>query len=225
MAAYSARVNLPRRIVRLAACAAAFALGACASEPPPEGVASTGAAPAEASFVVPAGGYASAFQTVKDTLRDAGFVLARVDAREGVIVTAPRESSGIATPWLGAEATFADGVEATANVERRVVEVRFGPALEAPGTGEPRAQGWEAAEVVGAVTASVWRVRSPGRRVESSSIRLTSFASDSSVRARGLEPDFTTRQRADEALATRCAGAIRDRVGDTSHPSAAPQDQ
>lgn len=199
--------------MRLTAWAAALALGACASEPAPEGVEATGAAPAEASFVVPAGGYAHAFQTVKDTLRDAGFVLARVDAREGVIVTAPKDSSGVATPWIGAEATFADGVEATANVERRVVEVRFAPARDALGTDAPRAPGWEEAEVTGAVTASVWRVRSPGRRVESSSIRLTSFASDSAVRARGLEPDFTSRQRADDAVAARFAGAIRDRLG------------
>lgn len=184
--------------------------------PTESGAAPPGAgAPAERSFAAPSGEYARVFETTKDVLRDAGFVLARVDAKAGVIVTAPLASSGFATPWIGAEATFNDSVEAVANAERRIVEVRFlvpgapGAPTTESGAGSPGGAALEAGAVAGEVSARVVRVRSPGRRVESASIRLTSFASDASVRERGLEPDFQAPEREDPALAERVASRIR----------------
>lgn len=171
--------------------------------------------PPERSFAAPPGEYARVFETTKDVLRDAGFVLARVDAKAGVIVTAPLASSGFATPWIGAEATFNDSLEAVANAERRIVEVRFlapgaGASSMESGAGSPAAgAALEAGAVAGEVSARIMRVRSPGRRVESASIRLTSFASDASVRGRGLEPDFQAPEREDPALAERMASQIR----------------
>lgn len=98
------------------------------------------------------------------------------------------------------------------NVERRRVEVQFvRVAGGAPG-----------AFAEGAVSARVLRSWSPGRRVDSSSIRLTSYATDPALTARGFEPDYTRDVGADDALAERLAEAIRERITTVGTPTGTP---
>lgn len=89
------------------------------------------AAPQATSLDVPPGQYSQAFEAAKQTLRDARFDLARLDAQVGVITTLPRVSSGFATPWIAHGGSFGADTEGLAHYQRRTVRVTFTPATAA----------------------------------------------------------------------------------------------
>lgn len=175
--------------------------------------------PGAALVDVPAGRYSAVFQAAKDVLRDAQFELDRVDAEGGVITTRARGSSGLATPWLPHSAGFSDAVTGLAQRERRRVEVVFSAAGEAdqqretPGSDVARPALPPDMPLRLEVLVTVERVYRPGKRVDATGVRLTSYASDPSMRQDGLEPAFAVESRKDAGLAGVLAEKIRKSAG------------
>lgn len=212
----------------LAACflgLVGVALGGCA-----------GAGKVSTEVAVAPGRYAEAFEAAKDVLRSYQFDLDRVDAVSGVVTTHGRGSSGLATPWIPHGSSFGDGVSGAIERERRVAAVVFTSgageasaaeggvdkvdaidellpgAIPGAGAGAGAAVLDSAGEVRARVTVWVERVYSPGRRVSSTSVRLSSFTSDSELREQGLEPSFAVQVREDAALGARIAREIGGRI-------------
>lgn len=173
-------------------------LSACASRP------------GEPEFTVEAGGYAASFARAKDVLREYEFELERVDARAGVITTAPRPWAGGATPWIPHASTFGDAVEGLANDERRTVRVEFLAPGATGGHDDLRATD---GEITGQVTVTVERIQRPGRRADPSGVRLHSFTTDPALDAKNESGPFITTTREDFALAARIARDIAREPG------------
>ncbi len=208
---YTADVEHPRAlsIAALILTAAALCAG-CASQPP------------AATFEVPAGAYANAFQSAKDALRDAAFELDRVDARDGVIVTAPRQWAGIATPWIPHSTGMRSSMEGLAHHERRYARVVFEPI-----GGASSEHGTDLREYDGKMNATVevvvQRIYRPGRRVSPAGIRLTSTAVDPSLIERGMQPQFIEDQGQDAELAGRLAAKMAGAKNTHVEGDAAPK--
>lgn len=142
--------------------------------------------------------YDRAFDAARRTLRDMGFTLARVDAREGELLTRPRWSGGIATPWIEGETTFSDEVDSALNTTRRVVRVRLD---------RPTSEGGEVSALVDAV---VERVYAPGRQVQTASIRLSGYYEDIDPATGLARPQSVGVSREDPGLASEVARRIRE---------------
>lgn len=201
---------MPRRVGQFAHFLLASVLSGCAT------------IPASPDVGIPAGQYAAAFQAAKDAVRDYQFELDRVDAEGGVITTHTRGSSGLATPWLPHTDSGGGAWRGLVQRERRRVEVVFWPAGAEPacdGTSgahssavalrPPLDQG---AAMTARVSVFVERVYRPGRRVDATSVRLSSFASDPELKELGLEPAFAVVDRPDPSLQSRIAGDIARRI-------------
>ena len=181
---------------------ASVCVGCARSEPRPQ-------------FEVAAGEYSRAFEAAKRVLRDSQFELQRIDAREGVITAAPRPSSGFATPWIGHGTTFGDGTEGLAHFQQRSVRIEFQSVAEAPSSGnQSGAMDLRTFEgpVRGNVTVSVERFTKPGRRVDSTSVDLLSFAEDPEALASGAQPAHTRVLRDDPELAGRIARLVEAEI-------------
>lgn len=184
-------------------------LAACASRP------------ADNTFTVAPGQYTAAFDAAKKTIREAEFELARIDARGGVIATLPRASSGFATPWIQHGSSFNDDVEGLSHYQRRQVRITFLPegTTEADSTSDAGIDLREhQGPLIARVEVEIERVYKPGRRLDATSARLTSFATDPDLVERGLQPMFTAEHRPDPALAARIAQEISSRVSATPNP-------
>ena len=177
-----------------AVCGAAW-LGGCASGGATE-------------LAIGPGEYAVAFDAARDVLRDARFEIDRVDARAGVITTAPKT-----TTWRDLEDVL--------NRHGRRVRVSFEPAGEPVGgeAGEA-AEGntirdlltEEPGELVMRVRGVVEREQRPGWRLESSAAHLSTRAEDPALVRRGMEPGYTVAVREDAALGGELAQRIAKRL-------------
>ena len=183
-----------------AVCGAAW-LGGCASGGATE-------------LAIGPGEYAAAFDAARDVLRDARFEIDRVDARAGVITTAPKT-----TTWRD--------LEDVRNRQGRRGRVAFEPAGQAWGEGEAPADpvrdllAEEPGELVMRVRVVVEREQRPGWRLESSAAHLSTRAEDPALVRRGMEPGYTVALREDTALGGELAQRIakrlrRDAGGDDS---------
>lgn len=177
------------------------ALGGCAAPTPPR------------SFEVPAGRYDAAFEATKDILREHEFELARVDAREGVVSTLPRQWAGFATPWIPFDAEDGAAIDGFLNHERRRARVVFEPPMGAAPNPDVLDRRVYDGPLTGLVEVTVERIQRPNRRVGVPSVRLSSFARDPEADALGEPSWFTVDSHSDEALAARLAGLIRERTG------------
>ncbi|MBL0927222.1 MAG: hypothetical protein IBJ11_06155 [Phycisphaerales bacterium] len=196
--------------------ARALTTAAIALTPLLSGCAASGEGPA-LSF--PAGEYPVYFQAAKDVLRDARFDLARIDAQSGIVQTDPRASSGFATPWIPHSATFADSVEGVAQRQRRIATIAFSPPTSPPTAGQaPSAPGPTDPNTPMTLSVSVMiqRTYRPGRRVDPTSIRLSSFTVDTLSEQAGEPRQFSSDLRPDPALAASLAAKIRDRAREIS---------
>lgn len=168
-------------------------LGGCAS---PSG---------ERSFVFPAERYAEVFDATRVELRRAGYTLERIDATSGEILTAPKTNAGLATPFEPEYASVGQVWQDTINSQPRTIRVRFRDAADGtppPETGEIRAE----VEVV------LWRLRRPGWRLETESIRMSRNWLDPSLSARGVGSGNLVPLRRDDAFASRLAARVRDQI-------------
>lgn len=181
---------------------AAAALGGCA-----------GGGARSTEFEVPPGRYEAAFDSVRDVLAGYRFELARVDAAAGVIATTPKTTAGLATPWDADQTTLEQDLDDLVNKQQRVARVTF----EAPGPDIRTATG----PVRGRVEVVIERVRRPGWRLDTTSLRLSSFTEDPALRERGLWPRYTVATEQDPLLAGRLAADIRRKLG-LAEPAVAP---
>jgi len=166
-------------------------------------------------WTIPAGDYAQAFQATKETLRRRGFTLDRVDARGGVIITAPAESAGLATPWSRTEGSPAGEIASFLHRDRRRVTVRFAP----DDADEPEAGGVDRMHYVGPITASVVVEREiihrPGFHLSSTGVRLSSVSSSTA----GAERIIVRSAGEDRALAHAIAAPLIRRFGAPRTPA------
>lgn len=169
------------------------------------------------AFDVPAAEYAGAFAAAKDALISARFELDRVDARAGVITTKPKPTSGLATPWDSEQTSLGQEFEDLLNRHYRRARVTFEPADAGALPADLRDSGLPTRCTV-AVT--IDRVRRPGWRVETTSIRLSSTSFDPEVGQRGMWPQYAVPIARDDRLARRLAVAIR---GSIDVPTDAPR--
>lgn len=184
-----------------------------------------------ATLHIPAGDYARAFDAARHELRDAGFVLERVDAWSGVITTRASTSAGFATPWSSDQSSIGQELGDFAHRNRRIVRITFEPAPPAPpapptpptpsaANGEPAAPRTEPfaepttdlraadTDLVMRIRVIVERVQQPGWRIDTSSIRQSSYATDPALVARGMQPTFAVPREEDPLLAARLARRI-----------------
>lgn len=140
-------------------------LGACAST----------TAPTPAPMRIDAADYAAAFQGAKDVLRDAGFVLDRVDARHGVITTIPRASAGYATPWMGHARTPGVALDDLLHNHARAVAVEFTPGPIDPPADDMRTV---TGPIEVRVIAEILRAERRGRQLDATQPRRSTYTID-----------------------------------------------
>jgi hypothetical protein len=183
----------------------AAGLGGCA--------ASHDASPA---FEVPPGRYAEAFEIARDVLVSYRFELQRVDAAGGVISTDPKTTAGLATPWDAEQGRLYQEFEDLGNRQRRVARITFEPAAPVQPSADLR-------DAPGALTGLVQvyteRTRRPGWRIETTSVRYSSFSRDEELVRRGMFPQYTVPTTRDPDLSARIAERIRRRLGAESKPA------
>lgn len=180
-------------------------------------------------FAVPPGRYIETVEVARRVLMEAQFEIDRVDAAAGVLTTHPKSSAGLLTPWITDQSTLEQRVADAANTHRRRVRVTFEPAA----VGVPEGPGGQAAaDVAGGVWSSVGaldlresevaltarvevyvdRVRRPGLRLETESIRTSRVSLDPSLSARMMNPEYVTSVDRDDLLAARLAERMRRRM-------------
>lgn len=186
------------------------------------------------SFDVPAGAYAAAFDAARDALREHRFTIDRVDAREGVITTAPKPSAGLFSPWDREQTTFRDEAADLLHDQQRVVTIRFEPAGIPPPTGReigaqtaPAAPPRDLTTLQGPLRAEVTvvllRLRRGTWRTDADSIYLSTFASDTTPDAppsRFYEPI-----KRDPRFASHLAELIAGRLAPDEPNDDEPPDQ
>lgn len=188
---------------RLLACLLLALLTGCASSGNP----SLSLAPAQ---------YPAAFEAAKDVLAAYRFDLDRVDAGEGVITTKPKATAGLVTPWDTEQSTLDDEVDDLFNQQQRRVRITFEPAQEGPAAPDLRTY---VGPVAARVEVVVERTRRPGWRLETTSIRYSTFTQDPALVDRGMWPQYTVPIAQDPELAARLADGIRNRLGQTPAPA------
>lgn len=159
------------------------------------------------TFTINDAEYEQTFSAARDVLRDAGFILDRVDAQRGIITTHPRPSSGMATPWIDHASSPGDAAAATLHRERRFATVRFARSTD------PTAQP-DAASIDADVEVFIQRLGAPGRKPEPSSIRMTSRWTEGSRGNGPATPFDAISERPDDRLAAELAARIRARATD-----------
>ncbi len=163
------------------------------------------------TFTVPASRYAEAFDAARDELRRAGYTLERIDAAGGEILTAPKTFAGLTSP-LGIESrSIGQMVGDTINTQPRTVRVSFRDA----GTGATPADATgsdDAGEIRAEVLAVEWRLRRPGWRLETETMRGSRTWRDPALAERGIRSGMLTPLGRDDVLAARIAARIQRKL-------------
>lgn len=186
-----------------------FTLGGCASKPTP------------ATIAIEPGAYPRVFDAAREVLLAQDFELERVDAASGILSTVPKGSAGLATPWISDAGSLAEQVQDLGASHWRVARVTFQPAAptDRPPIGTPGSgfsdlpdlrQSDQPLEAV--VQVFVYERYKPNRRLETESIRRSTFFTDPDLLARGIQPNHLTPLRQDPGLASTLADRIRRRL-------------
>ena len=188
-------------IVLVAGMVAALFAGGCAAGGPGE-------------LAIGPGDYPAAFEAAREVIRDARFDIDRVDARAGVITSAPRVSTGIALPWDMAGSTPARQLGDLLNRHARRIRVTFEPAGAAgeEAAGRPDLLATEPMGLVMRVRVLVEREQRPGWRLESTAVQLSGRARDPELERRGMQPGYTVVLREDPDLSGKLAARIAERM-------------
>jgi len=153
--------------------------------------------------------YDQVFDTTKDALRSAGYLLDRVDRRFGIITSQPRDAGSVLEPWRDITATPAQALDASFNYEHRILRINFIPAsgtTRTPPTQadtpapiaqiepQPQTTTTDITSYEGTlridVQAIIERAHHPGRRIETTSLRKSSYTIDPSLAKRGIPAKF-----------------------------------
>jgi len=177
------------------------------------------------SFVIERDAYDEAFEATRDVLRAYRFTPDRVDARAGVIATAPKTTAGLATPWDNEQTTFDEELSDLGNDQQRRVRVTFTPVRPEDGGDDPL--GAPIPDVRAAtgdievrVQVFLERIRWPGWRLNAASIDLSTRARDPDLARRDMEPSYVQPIRRDDEYAGRLAASIAKRLGLPPEPPA-----
>ena len=190
------------RVVFVLLTLSALILGGCASEQR-----------ATASFRIPAAEYPLYFEAARDVLRENHFSLERVDARAGLLTTAPIASAGWATPWIDHASTFSQSTNDLIQRNRRVATIHFSPVTDATNRANPLdpvsndLRRFEGTIEVN-VSVIIEQVYRPGRRLSPTSIRLATFTDDPRQGDIGPEQLVTRVVANDADLASRIADQL-----------------
>jgi hypothetical protein len=198
------------------------------------------------SAAIAPGQYTEAFDAAREVLRDYKFTLSRIDARAGVIMTEPRFSYGIASPFDPVHLNPRDSVRDFMNQQDRRVRITFSRPGETPAPDPETATGSatgssdvpppddilldnsrvpaigedlraEAGALVMHVDVIIDRIHVPHRRLETSSIRQSTFAQEPALGERGMQPTYSVPRERDDELAAKLLADVLKRLG------AAPQ--
>ncbi|HYE60906.1 MAG TPA: hypothetical protein VD997_02825 [Phycisphaerales bacterium] len=162
--------------------------------------------PTSPEFQVGTGRYAAAFDAARETLRDYRFQLERVDAQQGVITTQPKATAGLVSMWDKDQSSLSQEVDDTVNNQSRVVRITFENDAGEPAPVDP------AGLLRGRVEVTVYRRQSPGVRVSSRAIGMTTTASDPQAAAQGVGGEYNVPVSQDTRLAARLAAEIEKRL-------------
>lgn len=173
-----------------------------------------------ATFEIPPGEYAAAFEAAKSALIDSRFELDRVDAAAGVISSQHRQSVGFARPWDNQQSHASQEVGEFLHRHNRVVRITFGPVPPAePAEGTQAAPGEAPADLrtldeplVGTVRVVIVRLYRTGFRADPSGITLGTFSEPLVLSDRNVWPGFSTPVRRDTSLEKRVAESIRRKL-------------
>lgn len=169
------------------------------------------------SYAVAPGQYRQAFEASRQVLRDERWLVERVDAAQGVLTTQRRAD----LPAGDAYGTL----ENVMNRQIRHVRITFVPAdgasrpvpLPDPASPELSSTTPDLTEgdvpLVMRVRVLVERVQRPGQRPATNSIRLSSYAIDPELVARGQQPLHSEPAGEDQAMAAEIARAIAASAG------------
>ncbi|MFN0134050.1 MAG: hypothetical protein ACKVW3_16165 [Phycisphaerales bacterium] len=163
------------------------------------------------------GDYARAFDAARDMLVASRFTLERVDAREGVITTRPKHSSGLATPWDAEQSTLDQEFDDLVNHHDRRVRIAFEPVgtpadtSDSPSSAPPDLRRHDG-PVVARVEVWVERLARPGWRVDTTSVRLSPAWRDPALQERGIGATFAVPTTRDDALAAQLGTRLADRI-------------
>ncbi len=165
----------------------------------------------DGTFTVPAGAYGAAIDATRDALRDYRFDLDRVDAAAGVVTTAGKWSSGLATPWDAEQSSIGQEWDDAMNRQQRRVRVTFASA-HGEGADDLRSLG---APLVGRVEVTVYRLHRQGWRLESESVGRSRRAFDPEL-GRSQGSRYFVPIARDERLEARIADAVARRIADAA---------
>ncbi len=157
--------------------------------------------------------YSDAIAATRDVLRSYRFQIDRVDAAEGVVTTASKSSSGLATPWDPEQSSFNQELEDLANMQERRVRVTFDRATTLDAD----------AKITARVEVVIDRVQRPGWRPTPKSVRHSTVTMDPDLAARQMWPTYSVPIRQDPEFASEIAEKIERRLGEirgTRHESA-----
>jgi hypothetical protein len=199
---------MPRLLLPLLAAAT---LAGCAQSPRPDPADAADTSPAARLPLAP-GQYAAAFTASRDVLRDAGFVLDRVDAQLGVITTQPKGTGGLLTPWDPEQSGPGEELADAGNRNQRVVRFEFG----LPGAAGEPAPGTDLRREPGPLelraSAVVQRLNHAGWRLNTNNVLGSTYALDPQGAERGMVV-YTVPVRQDGPLAQWLVDQVRARTG------------
>lgn len=186
---------------------------------------------AGAELTVSSADYLRAVDIARDVLLESRFEIDRVDAAAGVITSQPRASAGLLTPWDPEQTTLGQEISDASSTQRRRVRITFEPAAidrNAVPAGQAAADlppsltvptgpdDLRSSDVTLTARVEVFidRVRRPGTRLETESIRTSTTTIDPDLASRRMLPEYTTTVDHDELLAGRLAQRIRERLAE-----------
>ena len=158
-------------------------------------------------FVVVDQEYDEVFAAAKEVLASYRFGINRVDAVRGVILSYPKRTAGLATPWDSEQSTLGQEWEDLANQHQRVVRIEFvrssNGSVDANGSIGLR------------VSVFIERTHRPNWRLEAESVRLSTHARSRDQNGQLEASDFREVIGHDSALEKRIIEDIRSRLGPT----------
>ncbi|MCA9303150.1 MAG: hypothetical protein KC996_03410 [Phycisphaerales bacterium] len=157
------------------------------------------AEPSAATVEIAPGDMDRAIDAARAVLLDNRFTIDRVDARRGVLTTIPKQTAGLASPWDPEQSSLDQEIGDLVHHHERVVRVSF-------------EQGASGGPILADVHASIIRVRRPGWRLETESVRKSTHTASISNNNTRMPPVLREPIGEDHALSARLAQEIRDRL-------------
>jgi hypothetical protein len=176
--------------------------------------------PTQTTLTLQPGQYGAAFEAAKHVLRDQQFDIERVDARAGVITTAPHPTAGLLTPWDTQQTSLGQEIEDAVHNQQRTVRITFEPQqppAPSPGAEAPPPDLTEfQAPLTMRVRVIQDRLYRPLWRIDTTSIRISTHAFDPDLARRQMQPEYAVAMSEDRQLAARITLRISERLAEAS---------